>query len=154
MRTYCSLVISSEVDAHLGRTVKRVLGLSGGEVVDTQTPELVARRERLAKMMGSQPSVPPRYFWRLSSKDAIESFDAQTHIAWLLDQMAPGRSFAEIAKHGCSAYLTCFWAGSGRGGGPVLPASLLRVLADHGVELQFDFYVEEDEGGLGGGPVH
>lgn len=153
MRTYCSLIISSDVDSDLQTTVLRVLGLSGGEVVDTQAPAMVSRRERLAKLFGREPLTPPRYFWRLSSKDENEA-DVEGHIAWLLRQLAPGRYLSDIAGHGCSAYLTCFWSGTGRGSGPALPAGMLKALADHGVELQFDFFVEEDESGADGGTMH
>ena len=142
MRTYCSLVISSDTDDQLAATVQRILGLRSSDVVDTQTPGLISRRKKLAKILGKPPLSPPRYFWRFSSKDMIDSTDIQAHIAWLLRQVRPGRSIHEVTEHGGNAFVTCFWAGNGRGGGPILPSSLMRAVAGHGVELQFDFYVE------------
>lgn len=144
MRTYCSLVISSDTDHQLEVTVQRILGLRSSDVVDTQTPDLIARRKKLAKILGTPPLSPPRYFWRFSSKDMIDSTDIQAHIAWLLSQVRPGRSIHEVTEHGSHAFITCFWAGHGRGGGPILSSSLVRAVADHGIELQFDFYVEDN----------
>ncbi|MFI8616000.1 hypothetical protein ACIGHN_10880 [Acidovorax sp. NPDC077693] len=144
MRTYCSLVISSDTDAQLAATVLRILGLRSSEVVDTQTPDLIFRREKIAKILGKPPLCPPRYIWRFSSKNIIHDKDIQAHIAWLLSQVRLGRSIREVTENGGNAFLTCFWAGNGRGGGPILPSSLMRAVADHGVELQFDFYVEEN----------
>ena len=74
----------------------------------------------------------------------IDSTDIQAHIAWLLSQIRPGRSIHDAAEHGSNAFITCFWAGNGRGGGPTLSSSLIRAVADHGIELQFDFYIEDN----------
>jgi hypothetical protein len=145
VRTYCSLVISSDTDRQLGVTVQKILGIVSNDVVDTQSPELIAARERLAKVLDNPPFSPPRYFWRSSSKDKIDSNELQDHVAWLLSQVKPGRSIREISDHGGSAFLTCFWAGNGRGGGPTLSSSLMRTIASHDVELQFDFYTEDDD---------
>lgn len=144
MRTYCSLVISSDSDSKLDVTVQRILGLESSDVVDTQTCDLIARRKKLAKILGTSVLSPPRYFWRFSSKDMIDSTDIQVHIAWLLSQVRQGRSIYEVTELGGHAFITCFWAGNGRGGGPVLPPRLVRAVADQGVELQFDFYVEDN----------
>lgn len=144
MRTYCSLVISSDTDDQLEVTVQRVLGLRSSSVVDTQTPDLTARRSKLAKILGTKPPSPHRYFWRLCSKEMVGSTDIKAHIAWLLSQVRPGRSIYEVTESGGSAFLTCFWAGNGRGGGPKLSSGLMRIVAEHGVELQFDFYVEDN----------
>lgn len=145
MRTYCSLVISSDIDQQLGATVQKILGLVSNDVVDTQTPELTVARERVAKILGKPPLSPPRYFWRLSTKDKIDSNEIQDHVIWLLNQVQSGRLIHEITDHGGSAFLTCFWAGNGRGGGPILSSSLMQTIASHDIELQFDFYVEDDE---------
>jgi hypothetical protein len=143
MRTYCSLVISSDTDQQLGETVQKILGLVSNDMVDTQSPELIAARGRLAKVLDKNPVSPPRYFWRLSSKDKLDSNEIQDHVAWLLSQVKSGRSIHEINDHDGRAFLTCFWAGNGRGGGPILSSSLMRTIASHDVELQFDFYVED-----------
>ncbi|WP_422087893.1 DUF4279 domain-containing protein [Variovorax sp.] len=145
MRTYCSLVISSDTDDQLSVTAQRVLGLVSNDVVDTQSPELIKRRARLGGMLRITPAVPSRYFWRLSSKDMVESLELGDHIAWLLKQLAPNRSIDDMHAFGSRAFISCFWASSGRGGGPVLPPTLMRMLAEHGVELQFDVYVEPDD---------
>ena len=145
MRTYCSLIISSNTDAQIGVTVQRVLGLVSNEVADTHSPELTTRREKLGRMLGITPAVPPRYFWRFSSKDIVHSSDLGDHIVWLLNQLAPSRSIDDIHEYGSTAFISCFWASNGRGGGPILPPTLMRMLADHGVELQFDVYVEPDD---------
>lgn len=145
MRTYCSLIINSDTDHQLGTTAQEVLGLISGDVVDTQSPDVTRRRERLGKMLGLTTKTPPRYFWRLSSKDTVNSPEVGDHIAWLLNQIAPDRLIGDMHKHGGVAFITCFWAGNGRGGGPVLPPALMRALAEHGVELQFDVYVEPDD---------
>ena len=128
MRTYCSLLISSDADSGLATTVLRVLGLSGGEIVDTQAPEMISRRLRLAEMIGGKPATPPRYFWRLSSKDQSESTDVEAHITLLLGQLSPGRYLSQIADYECRVYITCFWAGPGRGGGPILSTKVLKTL--------------------------
>lgn len=145
MRTYCSLIITSETDSRLETTVQRAIGLSCDDFVDNQSPARLARVAKLNEILGRSGHRPPRYVWSLSSKDAVESADAPAHISWLLDQVSDGRKISELNGQGSHAHLTCFWAGNGRGGGPALPASLTRAIADHGVELQFDFYVEEGD---------
>lgn len=150
MRTYCSLIITSETDARLATTVQRTIGLRCDDFVDNQSPERLARVAKLNEILGRSGHQPPRYVWSLSSKGAIESADAQAHISWLLDQVSDGRKICELKNQRSHAYLTCFWAGNGRGGGPTLPASLTRAIADHGVELQFDFYVEEGDSSAAG----
>ena len=144
MRTYCSLVVRSDTDHQLETTVQRILGLSCGEFVDNKTPERLAQVARLIKILGKQEYSPPRYIWSLCSKNVIDSVDVETHISWLLNQVSPGRSIHEVTDHGGHAFITCFWAGNGRGGGPILPSGLVRAVADHGIELQFDFYVEDN----------
>lgn len=145
MRTYCSLVISSNTDDQLSATAQRVLGLVSNDVVDTQSPDWIKRRARLGGILDITPAAPPRYFWRFSSKDMVESPELGDHIAWLLNQVIPNRSIHNMLAYGSTAFIACFWAGNGRGGGPVLPPALMRMLAEHGVELQFDFYVESDD---------
>jgi hypothetical protein len=150
-RTYCALLISSDSDPQLAETVQSALGLTGGESVDTQTPDLVARRARLAQILHAPVPSPPRYFWRLSSKDAVDDVDPESHVEWLLSGLKPGRTMDELRALGCTVRVTCFWGDNGRGGGPVLSAKLLRTLAAQGVPLEFDFYVEEVESN---GKVH
>ena len=145
MRTYCALIISSDADHRLSATAQRVLGLVPDDVVDTQSPALVMRRERVGSMLGIPPATPPRYFWRFSSKEMIDSTDLGDHIAWLLKQMAPGRSINDMHAYGSNAFIACFWAGNGRGGGPIIRPAMMRTLVEQGVELQFDFYVEPDD---------
>ena len=96
MRTYCSLVISSNTDAQLQKTVQRVLGLKSDDVIDTQTSELIAQRERYNRLLQVAFSSPDRYFWRLSSKEIIDSKKLGDHIFWLLNQIHPGQSIREI----------------------------------------------------------
>jgi hypothetical protein len=144
MRTYCSLVVSSDTDHQLDVTVQRILGLTSNKVVDTQAPGRIASRKKLAKILGTSLQSPPRYFWRFTSMDMINSSDIQVHIEWLFSQVRPGTLLHEASMHGSEISLTCFWAGNGRGGGPTLTPSLMRAIADHGIEFEFDFYVEEN----------
>lgn len=144
MRTYCTLIINSETDRQLKKTVQSLLGLKSDDVVDTQTPDLIARREKLANLLEKPLVSPPRYFWRLSSLDFVNSANLQDHIAWLLNQVHSNRSIHEITLYGCNTFLTCFWTSHGRGGGPTLSSDLLKSIVDHQLELQFDFYVEDE----------
>lgn len=145
MRTYCSLIVSSDTDSQIQSTVHRVLGLSGGEFIDTKTPEMIDRRLRLAKKMGFDAPAPPHYFWLLTSKHSVCDPNIHVHVSWLLDQVASGRFLSEISKEECRAYLACFWAGNGRGGGPMFRADILKKIASHGIEMHFDFYSDEAE---------
>ena len=145
MSTYCSLIITSHSDSRLEKTVQRVLGVSGGHVVDTQTPEMVAEREELLSALGIEAPPTPRYFWCLASGEEVASADVQAHIAWVLGKVAAGRRIADIGNSGCEAHLVCFWPGSGGAGAGVLNAGVVKALAHHATELHFDVHAENDE---------
>jgi hypothetical protein len=150
MRTYCSLIITSETDARLEATVQKTLGLTCSEFADNQSPERLLKVAKLNEILGRSGYLPARYVWSLTSKDAVESAELQVHIAWLLDQVIVGRTINDVLSQGNHAFLTCFAAGNGRGGGPTLSANVMRTIAAQGVELQFDFYVEESDSGVNG----
>lgn len=50
-----------------------------------------------------------------------------------------------MLAEGCRAVVSCYWCTATGHGGPTLPASQMRELADVDVELYYDFYGPYDE---------
>jgi hypothetical protein len=88
--------------------------------------------------------------WFLTSQNALASTDSRKHLEWLLDRLE-GRASAlrELREHGATMDIACFWVSANANGGPLLPAPLLRRLADLEIDVWFDIYFDEGESGTG-----
>lgn len=147
MRIYCTLVISSDSDGQLCETVKSLFGVAPTSFIDNQSAQ---RKERIARLRKALPKLatvePPRYVWTLRSQEHVDSNKFDPHMRWVLAAVAEtGRPLSELQQHAYQVYVTCFWEGTGRGGGPTIDPDTLRQLANHGIELRFDNYFGEGE---------
>ena len=146
MRTYCTLVISSNEDEDLCETVASLFGVSPTAFIDNRSSE---RQERITRLRQALPKLahiePPRYVWTLSSQGRVASEDFEPHMRWLLEAIAEtGHSLSELRQRICQVYVTCFWEGAGRGGGPTIRPGIAKQLVMHDVELRFDNYCSEE----------
>lgn len=85
--------------------------------------------------------VAPLSLWSLTSKGQVASRDSRRHVDWLLERVA---SKAEVIRSlqeaGCRMAVNCFWRSQSGHGGPTIPPTQMRRLAELDIELWFDFY--------------
>jgi len=147
MRTYCTLVISTDNDHELRRTVRSLFGVEPTHFVDNQDEE---RQRSLARLRKALPKVtniaPSRYVWTRSSQGQVHSDEFAVHARWVFAEMVTSvHRLRELAQMSCNAYMTCFWEGAGRGGGPTIAPDIAALFVDQGIELRFDNYFVDEE---------
>lgn len=146
MRSYCSLVVSTNNEENPCEAIEALLHVQPTNFVDNRSPERLKRIERMRKALPRLAQIePPRYVWTLSSQGHVESDEFEPHMDWLLSSIAnTAGALRQLRQKNCHVYLTCFWEGTGRGGGPTLKPEVAQQLAEYDLELQFDNYFIED----------
>lgn len=116
---------------------------------DLRSAANLARAERLRKSSANwqfiQRNDLPRYYWELSSKEAVKGNDLHEHIAWLLGNLQPGFSLKNLSSMGFEYGLSTYWEGRGTGGGPLIAPKLAKFLFQHNVSLDIGFYLNTEE---------
>ena len=146
MRTYCTLVISTDSERDPRGTISSLFGIEPTHFVDNQDEE---RQQSLARLRKALPKLagiePLRYVWTRSSQGRVHSEDFAPHARWVLAEVSKfGHALCELEQLSCSAYMTCFWEGAGRGGGPTISPEIASLLVDQGIELRFDNYFVDE----------
>lgn len=106
------------------------------------------RRGEVAQPVGRLSRVAAINGWFLGSRGQVDSRDSRRHIDWLLDRMEPrAEAIRSLQAMGCRMEISCYWLSQNGHGGPTLPPTQMRRLADLGIELWFDFYgpYEDDD---------
>ncbi|WP_435018133.1 DUF4279 domain-containing protein [Tundrisphaera sp. TA3] len=99
------------------------------------------RRGEMDRGSGRITRVTPINGWFLGSKGRVESRDSRRHIDWILDRVEPkAAAIRSLQEEGCRMDVSCFWTSQSGHGGPSLPPTQMRRLADLNLELWFDFY--------------
>lgn len=146
VRTYCTLVISTNSDHDLRGTVSSLFLVEPTHFVDNQDVERQKSLARLRKALPKLASIEPmRYVWTRSSQGHVHSDEFAAHARWLFSEVgASGHRLRELEQLSCHAYVTCFWEGAGRGGGPIMSPDVAALFVEQGIELRFDnFFAEE-----------
>lgn len=79
--------------------------------------------------------------WFLCSEGQVRSYDAATHLDWLLLLLHPRKDTLEALRaQGWRMDISCMWDSHAGHGGPTLGPELLRRLAYLGIALWFDIY--------------
>ncbi len=92
VRTYCTLVISTNSDPDLRRTVFSLFGVEPTHFVDNQDQERQQSLARLRKALPKLASIDPlRYVWTRSSQGHVHSGEFAVHARWV---------FAEVGNSG------------------------------------------------------
>ena len=80
--------------------------------------------------------------WRISSEYSVQSTNLETHINWVLDQIADKRLVIEALKQrNCQVDIYCTWQGheSANDAGPILMPATTRRVAESNLNLIFAF---------------
>ncbi len=79
--------------------------------------------------------------WFFCSKDAVESYDSEKHLDWLLSQIESKKNaLAALKQQGWWMDISCYWDSDQGDGGPTLSPALLKRLAAAETTLWFDVY--------------
>ncbi len=90
--------------------------------------------------------VAPINGWFLESEGQVDSRDSRRHINWLLDRLEPkAETIRSLQEMGCRMDISCYWLSRNGHGGPSIPPTQMRRLAELGIELWFDFYGPYEE---------
>ncbi|WP_165230435.1 DUF4279 domain-containing protein [Aquisphaera insulae] len=109
-------------------------------------PSSWQRRGELAQRAGRPPNVATINGWFLESQGQVESRDSRRHIDWLLDRLVPrAEAIRSLQEKGCRMDISCYWCSRSGHGGPTIPPSQMRRLAELNIELWFDFYGPYEE---------
>jgi hypothetical protein len=111
-------------------------------------PSSWQRRGEVTERAGRPPKVAPLNGWFLESRGQVDSRDSGRHIDWLLDRVAPtAEAVRSRQEMGCRMDISCYWLSRDGHGGPTIPPTQMRRLAQLNIELWFDFYgpYEEDD---------
>lgn len=99
------------------------------------------RRGEVAARPGRPPKIATINGWFLGSKGQVDSRDSRRHIDWLLDRMTPkAEAVRSLQEMGCRMEIACYWRARSGPGGPIIPPTQMRRLAELNIELWFDFY--------------
>lgn len=81
--------------------------------------------------------------WFLRTQETVASRDVRRHIDWLLNQVEPRRSvLGRLRTAGYRMEISCFWVSAFGHGGPTLSPAQMARLADLGLEVWFDVYLD------------
>jgi hypothetical protein len=85
--------------------------------------------------------------WLLSSRSAIKTNDAISHIDWILDELA-GRAglVKELQREGYMIDVVVGWHAASWNTTPALTPGLMRRLANFNLPVWFDVYLYDGEG--------
>jgi hypothetical protein len=83
---------------------------------------------------------PYRHNWQLSSNGKVKGDSLEVHVKWLLSQMKLRKKLSALREKGFRVQLSCFFETRDFGGGPVVTREVVRLLAYHGLDLEFDIY--------------
>lgn len=112
------------------------------ELVDNQSPEMRARRERVRSKLGLPDLEAPRYHWRLCSEGQVTDDDLHKHLQWLLNHIKPERTIGDLLDAGFESWISASWTGNGTGGGPLISLDTSALLLRHRTEMGVSFYLE------------
>ena len=131
-RTYASLrIMHDDLDPE---TVTRQLGIQ--PTWAWRKGELRAKAKVIARIG----------IWGLNT-EFIQSRDVRRHIDWLIDQVAAKKAYLQqLQAQGYRIDVFCFWLSNGQGGPTISPKNM-RGLAELGIELGFDFWMDGDDAG-------
>jgi len=80
--------------------------------------------------------------WTFSSKDKINTTDANAHIHWVLDNFSEKVSaIHELQSRGYSTEIICAWFAKCDNTCPLLSIEMIRLLAKFGLDIWFDVYM-------------
>ncbi|QEH32954.1 hypothetical protein OJF2_14460 [Aquisphaera giovannonii] len=117
-------------------------------------PSSWQRRDEAARRAGGPPRLATVNGWFLESRGRVDSRDSRRHIDWLLDQLAPrAEAIRSLQERGCRMDISCYWLSRSGHGGPIIPPTQMRRLAELNIELGFDFYGPYEEDVRMGTPV-
>lgn len=143
MRCYCTLHINSRHRPELPAGMFLGKALRSIEFTDNESPERVARRDRLSAKGIVHHSDLPRYWWQLDSDGKVSGDDVHAHLAWLVAQLRKDKLLSELKAGDYQYWFSVFWPGNGTGGGPLVTRQAVELLARHEAELGVGFYYEE-----------
>lgn len=105
-----------------------------------------ARRGEVSTSDRGVRSLSSVNLWSLRSKGSVDSRDSRRHVDWLLDRAeSAAEALRTLQKEGCRTEIACHWVSKHGHGGPIIPPSQMRRLADLDIELWFDFYGPFDD---------
>src|SRR6266487_3953465 len=140
MTEFCSLHISSDIQAALPSGFLRTPGNVNLVFIDNESAERRASFKRLRKKGVFRQTAALRYHWSFSSEGFVHGFDVMEHVTWVLDQVQPGFLLSKLKDSGYRSWLQFYWEGNGTGGGPDITPEIAAVLVQHKVNLLFGFY--------------
>jgi hypothetical protein len=93
----------------------------------------------------TETKVWPHGFWKLESKDHIQSENLASHIEWLVNQLEPmaSRLTTLVKERSLDAVISCFWIAETGHAGLGLSASLINRIATLGLRLEVDIYCSD-----------
>ncbi|MDO8387030.1 MAG: hypothetical protein Q7T13_11605 [Polaromonas sp.] len=144
MTYYCTLFLGSDKRDALSGLLLRA-ALNALDLEDNQSPENLARAQRMRTAGFVMRSDLPRYAWCMDSRGGVaaDESDPLIHVSWLLSRLKPGVLLADAKNQGLECSLGFYWGGQGTGGGPFISVALADLLARHRVGLDVGFYYEE-----------
>jgi hypothetical protein len=144
MTVACTLHIRSDTHAALPSGFWRSRKKVAVEFTDNQSPEILARRERVRRKLGLNEVEIPRYHWRLSSDEQVTGDDLHEHLEWLLDHIPKDRVINDLLGPGFEYWFSAAWTGNGTGGGPLVSLQTSKLLQVHQAEMGIAFYLEAE----------
>ena len=89
----------------------------------------------------------PSGAWLLSSRAAIKTNDAISHLEWLLDQLAGSVGLIkELQRQGYMIDMVVGWHAASWNTTPALTPAVMRRLANFNLPVWFDVYLYDGEG--------
>jgi hypothetical protein len=113
------------------------------DFVDSESPELRARRNRVRAKLGLKRAQIARYQWKVISDGKVENDDIDEHLKWLLGNFEDGIKLTERLGPEFQCWISVFWLGNGTGGGPLLTIRSMEILLHHRIEIGVAFYLDD-----------
>ena len=140
-------IVSFDDDAGCLRTYA-TLRIYSGDIAPSEISEILGLEPSRVWNKGSTETVIPRKQngWFLTSRGELESLDTKRHVAFILKQLANNKAYiADLTTRGLQVDIMCLWQGGSKseGGPSLLPAQML-LLAEMGIAIGWNIYVDNN----------
>ena len=140
-------IINFDDDAGCLRTYA-TLRVYSGEIAPSEISEMLGVEPSRVWNKGSTETAVPRKKngWFLTSRDQVESLDSKRHVDFILNQLVANKEYiAGLTARGLQVDIMCLWQSANKSeGGPSLLPAQMQLLAEMGIAIAWNIYVDRN----------